>query len=81
MHFLRNDKEIPMEKIREVFSEEEKAKEVFKRKLRAKRRKEKAEDSNKLMPSTCFIYLIFILLICAFSRIQLMAFVSFSRSS
>lgn len=42
-YLLRNHEEIPMEKIREVFSEEAKAKEKHKRYLRAIRRNQQAE--------------------------------------
>ena len=38
-----------MEKIREVFSEEEKAREKFKRVLRAKRRQENATNLKKVL--------------------------------
>lgn len=38
-----------MEKIRQVFSEEEKAREKFKRVLRAKRRQEKATNLKKIL--------------------------------
>jgi len=49
LHLLRNHDEIPMEKIREVFSEEEKAREKFKRVLRAKRRQENATNLKKVL--------------------------------
>lgn len=43
LYLLRNHEEIPMEKIREVFSQETKAKEQHKRTIRAKRRQAQAE--------------------------------------
>jgi len=49
LHLLRNHDEIPMEKIRQVFSEEERAREKFKRVIRAKRRQENATNLKKVI--------------------------------
>ncbi|XP_046633017.1 phosphorylated adapter RNA export protein-like [Daphnia pulicaria] len=51
LYLLRNHEEIPMEKIREIFSEETKAKEQHKRTLRAKRRQTQADKLKKSLPA------------------------------
>lgn len=46
-YLLRNHEEIPMEKIKEVFAEEEKARNIHRLQVRAKRRQEQAEKLKK----------------------------------
>ncbi len=52
LYLLRNDDEVPMEQIRQIFAEENKTREKFKRVVRARRRQAHAHALKQSLQST-----------------------------